>query len=126
MTALPCQPLGWEHINLTGDYNWRQNKQVEQGDFRPLPPLNRPERTILPVSWRGPLLASGRSGNALDEIPRHRPRLDELLSASEPIGQCRLEPAALRVVREAVVRLLNVGQGRHGAGQVQSTSSNGL
>ena len=22
-----------------GDYNWRQNKQVEQGDFRPLPPL---------------------------------------------------------------------------------------
>ena len=35
-------PLGWEHINLTGDYNWRQNKQVEPGDFRPLPPLNRP------------------------------------------------------------------------------------
>ena len=31
-------PLGWEH-NLTGDYNWRQNKQVEQGDFCPLPPL---------------------------------------------------------------------------------------
>ena len=22
-------PLGWEHINLTGDYNWRPNKQVE-------------------------------------------------------------------------------------------------
>ena len=20
-------PLRWEHINLTGDYNWRQNKQ---------------------------------------------------------------------------------------------------
>ena len=35
-------PLGWEHINLTGDYSWRQNKQVEQGDVRPLPPLNRP------------------------------------------------------------------------------------
>ncbi|OSM08616.1 putative Tn3 family transposase [Magnetofaba australis IT-1] len=29
-------PLGWEHINLTGDYIWRQNKQVEQGKFRPL------------------------------------------------------------------------------------------
>ena len=41
-------PLGWEHINLTGDYSWRQNKQVEQGDFRPLPPLNRPWCTIFP------------------------------------------------------------------------------
>jgi hypothetical protein len=30
------RPLGWEHINLTGDYIWRQNKQVEQGKFRPL------------------------------------------------------------------------------------------
>lgn len=29
-------PLGWEHINLTGDYIWRQNRQVEQGKFRPL------------------------------------------------------------------------------------------
>lgn len=29
-------PLGWEHINLTGDYVWRQNKQIEQGKFRPL------------------------------------------------------------------------------------------
>jgi TnpA family transposase len=29
-------PLGWEHINLTGDYIWRQSKQVEQGQFRPL------------------------------------------------------------------------------------------
>lgn len=29
-------PLGWEHINLTGDYHWRQSKRVEQGDFRPL------------------------------------------------------------------------------------------
>ena len=29
-------PLGWEHINLTGDYIWHQNKKVEQGKFRPL------------------------------------------------------------------------------------------
>lgn len=29
-------PLGWEHINLTGDYIWRQHKLVEQGKFRPL------------------------------------------------------------------------------------------
>jgi hypothetical protein len=29
-------PLGWEHINLTDDYLRQQNKQVEQGKFRPL------------------------------------------------------------------------------------------
>jgi TnpA family transposase len=29
-------PLGWEHINLTGDYIWQQNKQVEMGKFRSL------------------------------------------------------------------------------------------
>ena len=29
-------PLGWEHINLTGDYIWRQSRQVEQGQLRPL------------------------------------------------------------------------------------------
>jgi len=29
-------PLGWEHINLTGDYVWRHNKRAEKGDFRPL------------------------------------------------------------------------------------------
>jgi TnpA family transposase len=28
--------LGWEHINLTGDYIWRQNRSVEHGRFRPL------------------------------------------------------------------------------------------
>jgi TnpA family transposase len=28
-------PLGWEHINLTGDYQWRSNK-LGQGKFRPL------------------------------------------------------------------------------------------
>ena len=29
-------PLGWEHINLTGDYIWPQSHQVKQGQFRPL------------------------------------------------------------------------------------------
>jgi TnpA family transposase len=29
-------PLGWEHINLTGDYIWQQDKRVERGRFRPL------------------------------------------------------------------------------------------
>jgi hypothetical protein len=29
-------PLGWEHINLTGDYIWQQEKQSKQEKFRPL------------------------------------------------------------------------------------------
>ncbi|WP_075790977.1 Tn3 family transposase [Massilia putida] len=29
-------PLGWEHINLTGDYLWRQSRKPEDGKFRPL------------------------------------------------------------------------------------------
>jgi TnpA family transposase len=33
-------PLGWEHINLTGDYIWRQHKLVERGKFRLLRPFN--------------------------------------------------------------------------------------
>jgi hypothetical protein len=28
--------LGWEHINLTGDYVWHSNKRVAKGRFRPL------------------------------------------------------------------------------------------
>jgi hypothetical protein len=29
-------PLGWEHINLTGDYVWHSSKRVAKGRFRPL------------------------------------------------------------------------------------------
>lgn len=32
-------PLGWEHINLTGDYLWRSSAKVGAGTFRPLRPL---------------------------------------------------------------------------------------
>lgn len=32
-------PLGWEHINLTGDYVWRQDRKVQPGKFRPLRPF---------------------------------------------------------------------------------------
>lgn len=35
-------PLGWEHLNLTGDYVWRQRRKVQQGKFRPLRPLPAP------------------------------------------------------------------------------------
>ncbi|BBA33900.1 transposase Tn3 family protein [Methylocaldum marinum] len=29
-------PLAWEHINLTGDYVWRQSRKAACGQFRPL------------------------------------------------------------------------------------------
>ena len=32
-------PLGWEHINLTGDYLWRSSSRIGAGKFRPLRPL---------------------------------------------------------------------------------------
>ncbi len=33
-------PLGWEHINLTGDYVWKQNRVIGPGKYRPLRPLH--------------------------------------------------------------------------------------
>ena len=35
-------PLGWEHINLTGDYIWRDNDMTGAGNFRPLRPFPNP------------------------------------------------------------------------------------
>jgi len=35
-------PLGWEHINLTGDYVWRQNRKINEGQFRPLQTRGNP------------------------------------------------------------------------------------
>jgi len=29
-------PLGWEHINLTGDYLWRSSAKIGAGKFRSL------------------------------------------------------------------------------------------
>jgi hypothetical protein len=29
-------PLGWEHINLTGDYQWRNTAKLGKSKFRPL------------------------------------------------------------------------------------------
>jgi hypothetical protein len=34
-SMLALGPLGWEHINLTGDYQWK-GKRPPQGRFRPL------------------------------------------------------------------------------------------
>ena len=33
-------PLGWEHINLTGDYLWRTSAKIGAGKFRPLRSLS--------------------------------------------------------------------------------------
>ncbi len=39
-SLLQClSPLGWEHINLTGDYLWRSSAKIGAGKFRPLRPL---------------------------------------------------------------------------------------
>ena len=37
LQSLP--PLGWEHINLTGDYLWRSRAKIGAGKFRSLRPL---------------------------------------------------------------------------------------
>jgi len=29
-------PLGWEHVNLTGDYQWRNTAKLVKSKFRPL------------------------------------------------------------------------------------------
>ena len=35
-------PLGWEHINLTGDYIWRQSRALAQGKFQAVATADRP------------------------------------------------------------------------------------
>jgi TnpA family transposase len=32
-------PIGWEHINLTGDYTWQAAGRLRKGSFRPLRPF---------------------------------------------------------------------------------------
>jgi 2-hydroxychromene-2-carboxylate isomerase len=33
-------PLGWEHINLIGDYVWKKSSKIKEGKFRPLRQIN--------------------------------------------------------------------------------------
>ena len=41
-TLLPhLSPLGWEHINLTGDYVWRNSNGRHGSQFRPLRPFGK-------------------------------------------------------------------------------------
>jgi TnpA family transposase len=32
-------PIGWEHVNLTGDYTWQATGRLRKGAFRPLRPF---------------------------------------------------------------------------------------
>jgi hypothetical protein len=32
-------PIGWEHVNLTGDYTWQAAGRVRKDAFRPLRPF---------------------------------------------------------------------------------------
>ena len=41
-------PLGWDHVNLTGDYSWHTNKRVAKGRFRPL----RVPKSTSRAPWR--------------------------------------------------------------------------
>jgi Tn3 transposase DDE domain len=34
-------PLGWEHINLTGDYMWKTSAKGAAGKFKPLRPMTK-------------------------------------------------------------------------------------
>ncbi|MBL9207253.1 MAG: Tn3 family transposase [Opitutaceae bacterium] len=34
-------PVGWEHINLTGDYIWPQTRRIAPRKFRPLCPTSQ-------------------------------------------------------------------------------------
>ena len=44
-------PLGWQHINLTGDYIWTERHQLDSEGFRPLTaPLNSTQADVLDLS----------------------------------------------------------------------------
>ena len=65
-------PLGWEHINLTGDYVWRQSRRLEDGSFGPYGcPENLSVRFFRIL--RAPL-SHLRKAEREDGRPRPRPR----------------------------------------------------
>ncbi|VCX58274.1 Putative transposase (identified by ISEscan HMM) [Escherichia coli] len=70
-------PLGWEHINLTGDYVWQQSRRLEDGKFRPRMPG---KRTIFPNSAGSPLT----SRPTASPVSRSRRRSPVLTGAAWP------------------------------------------
>jgi hypothetical protein len=77
-------PLGWEHINLTGDYVWRQSQKLPAGKFRPLRPVPETEpptprasqctsRDIEPEAIRGPDMVPPSEYYAPQRVGDRRP-----------------------------------------------------
>jgi hypothetical protein len=48
-------PLGWEHINLTGDYVWRQTRRAEKRKFTVVQPCRCSSCCRAP-RWRYPAI----------------------------------------------------------------------
>jgi hypothetical protein len=59
-------PLGWEHINLTGDYIWRQSKQFEQSKFRPV--CSRTQHVLAIENILARELGASLSSNAIKRL----------------------------------------------------------
>jgi len=92
----------WNHINLTGDDTWRQNKRVEKGGFRPLRPAARAWRTLNSPFVNRPQYGADRERDA-PRCPRTRCRAAStsrvLLSARRTARGCRGSRGAARPVR---------------------------
>ncbi|EMV2015322.1 Tn3 family transposase [Pseudomonas aeruginosa] len=52
-------PLGWEHINLIGDYVWRQSRRAEDVQFRPLRINGKASASVRTPSARGGRILPG-------------------------------------------------------------------
>ena len=44
-------PLKWEHINLTGDYHWRKDAGLRNGELRPLKSSSPTARPLFSVQF---------------------------------------------------------------------------
>ena len=67
-------PLGWEHINLTGDYVWRQNRKTDDGQFRPLGFRNNERIRLAPDFLSGPNRT--RYANSSRDKDHHLPPIE--------------------------------------------------
>lgn len=55
-TLLPyLAPIGWMHINQTGDYFWKRGRKATNGRFRLFRPIRTPWRETISVSCGSPL-----------------------------------------------------------------------
>lgn len=74
-------PLGWEHINLTGDYVWRQDRKIQPGKFRPLRPF-LPESGVVHDQ---PHEAAKQAGTVPGDDEHHRQRA---FDAARSVATC--------------------------------------